>query len=369
MPWERRAPWAGETLVARHGESIAYRLYGNRSAPHKLLFTMGMAGDHTHWEPQIEYFAARPDEFQVCVWDNRGVGNSGDPGGRWTTSEMARDALELLDHLGKSEGGGGGGSGARCARWGGDDAGSGTVHAIGLSMGGMVTQELVLLAPARFLSMTLVSTHAGGLVSMPPFHGVYQLVRLLFSSSKNDALAGGLLTLFPQSFLDAQSSAPAAPGAADAVAAAAAARGVDVGAARGEETNRDRFARVLVNRHARAMQDGCVPLDTRIRGVLQQVPAVVTHYVTYARLGQLKKRAREGLLGLLVVTGDADLLVHPRNSRMLAKALGAPLILFGGAGHGANEQCADQFNARLERLVRDAEQRWQERRGHPRARL
>ena len=33
---------------------------------------------------------------------------------------------------------------------------------------------------------------------------------------------------------------------------------------------------------------------------------MVTHYVTYARLGQLKKRAREGLLGLLVVTGDAE---------------------------------------------------------------
>lgn len=63
---------------------------------------------------------------------------------------MAQDALELLDALG----------------WYSD------VNVAGISMGGMISLELILAAPKRFSSLVLTSTNAG---RSPP-----QLVTLAF---------------------------------------------------------------------------------------------------------------------------------------------------------------------------------------------
>lgn len=52
------------------------------------------------------------------------MGESDKPLGKYSTSEMARDALELLDHLG----------------W----TATRDVHVIGISMGGMIAQEMVV---------------------------------------------------------------------------------------------------------------------------------------------------------------------------------------------------------------------------------
>ena len=58
------------------------------------------------------------------------MGESDKPGIRYTTSEMAKDTLELLEHVG----------------W----TGKRQLHVIGVSMGGMIAQELVRL---YFLSL------------------------------------------------------------------------------------------------------------------------------------------------------------------------------------------------------------------------
>ena len=57
------------------------------------------------------------------IYDNRGMGESDKPILRYSTSEMARDALELLDHVG----------------W----TGERSTHVVGISMGGMIAQEMV----------------------------------------------------------------------------------------------------------------------------------------------------------------------------------------------------------------------------------
>lgn len=41
----------------------------------------------------------RGDKYSVLVFDNRGAGASDRPFMRYSTSEMAHDLLELLDHL------------------------------------------------------------------------------------------------------------------------------------------------------------------------------------------------------------------------------------------------------------------------------
>lgn len=89
----------------------------------KLLFVMGLNNSCYAWEHQAAHFG-REKGYQLLVFDNRGVGNSDSPKGLYKTSEMALDTVELLDHVGWEK----------------------EVHVIGVSMGGMVAQELVSLA-------------------------------------------------------------------------------------------------------------------------------------------------------------------------------------------------------------------------------
>lgn len=62
-------------------------------------------------------------KYSCLIFDNRGMGESDKPVMRYSTSEMAKDTFELLDHLG----------------W----IGERSTHIIGISMGGMIAQEMV----------------------------------------------------------------------------------------------------------------------------------------------------------------------------------------------------------------------------------
>lgn len=85
---------------------------------------MGLGAMKYAWQRQTRDFAhARADQFSSLVFDNRGIGESDKPLHRYSTSEMARDLLELLDHVGWT------------ARR--------DLHVVGISMGGMIAQELV----------------------------------------------------------------------------------------------------------------------------------------------------------------------------------------------------------------------------------
>jgi pimeloyl-ACP methyl ester carboxylesterase len=67
---------------------------------------------------------------------------------------MAKDTLALINHLQWN----------RC-------------HVVGISMGGMIGLELALLAPEKIISLTLLATHAGGLIGRTPFIGLRHMIR------------------------------------------------------------------------------------------------------------------------------------------------------------------------------------------------
>src|SRR3569833_3643991 len=83
--------------------------------------------------------------YSVLLLDNRGMGDSDKPLMRYSTSEMARDVLEVLRH---------GGFVAPA-----DDTPEAksrrTVHVVGLSLGGMIAQELACLVFVFFCCLTL----------------------------------------------------------------------------------------------------------------------------------------------------------------------------------------------------------------------
>jgi hypothetical protein len=98
---------------------------------------MGLGGMKYAWQRQTKDFAhTKGDQYSSLVFDNRGIGDSDKPRSRYSTSEMAKDIVELVDHIG----------------W----TGKRELHVIGISMGGMIAQELV----SPFISGFILS-HTG----------------------------------------------------------------------------------------------------------------------------------------------------------------------------------------------------------------
>lgn len=303
---------------------IYYEVYGDDTAPHKVIFTMGLGGDYYQWEPQTEFFerVQNDDEhlrFQFVVYDNRGMGFSDPVPGRWTTTSMAKDGLALLDHLGWNE----------------------NCHIVGLSMGGMISQELALLDLKRFRSLTLISTIAGGLYSLGLFAlsiptGLRTLVSTFLSSDPRNQLKSGLKLLYPEEFLDKQV----------------------YNEEKGEHEPYFRaFRRALIRRGVETTNMGMPPRD--VLSLAKQGMAVATHHVSPARLETLAQHFRDAIL---VITGDKDILVHPGNAYVLRDGLQAHFLELPIAGHGANEQYPEEVNhAILDNIRRGAHQNYRSR--------
>jgi hypothetical protein len=100
---------------------------------------MGLGGMKYAWQRQTKDFAhTKGDQYSSLVIDNRGIGESDKPRFRYSTSEMAKDIVELVDHLG----------------W----TGKRELHVIGISMGGMIAQEMV--SPSKFPRSSLCGPDA-----------------------------------------------------------------------------------------------------------------------------------------------------------------------------------------------------------------
>ena len=85
---------------------------------------MGLGAFKNAWQQQTRIFGhERASEYSCLIFDNRGMGDSDKPLLRYSTSEMARDTLELVNHVG----------------W----TGAREIHLMGVSMGGMIAQEMV----------------------------------------------------------------------------------------------------------------------------------------------------------------------------------------------------------------------------------
>ena len=113
-------------------------------------------------------------------YDNRGCGRSSTPlTFEYSTVQMAKDALELIDHLGW----------AQC-------------HVVGVSLGGMIALEFALLARSRILSLTLMATHAGGLIGQAPLIGLRHILRSLTIRDQDRIVNNALESLYSSKTLN-----------------------------------------------------------------------------------------------------------------------------------------------------------------------
>src|SRR5215472_8215052 len=112
-----------------------------------LLMIMGLSFSLAMWR-DLRAIMAR--HFRAIVFDNRGVGRSDVPLRPWSMGTMARDAAAVLDAAGVDK-----------------------AHVIGVSMGGMIAQELTLRYPSRVRKLILACTQCGGARAVRPDFEVY----------------------------------------------------------------------------------------------------------------------------------------------------------------------------------------------------
>ncbi len=112
---------------------VALRVEEVGSGP-PLLLIMGLGASLETWIAQRDVFSTR---HRVVMFDNRGAGASDCPPPPWTVPDMAADAVAVLDAL-------------RIER----------AHVLGVSMGGMIAQEMAIRWPERVDRMVVALSFA-----------------------------------------------------------------------------------------------------------------------------------------------------------------------------------------------------------------
>jgi pimeloyl-ACP methyl ester carboxylesterase len=224
-----------------------------------LLLIQGMSGHHLHWGES--FMTALEADFDCIAIDHRNTGLSPRAEGPFTLGDLAEDAVGVLDELGLE-----------------------TAHVLGISMGGMVAQELVLAHPDRARSLVLGCTYAGG-------EG-----QQLTSPEVAQILADGM-------------------GSGDRDKAFRAAWSVNVSEA--FASDEDNYAAFLEISQTR-------PVAVAV--IMSQMRAIARHD-TSARLGEIEAPT-------LVIHGTADRMLPFSNGEAIAAAIpGARLEALEGVGH------------------------------------
>jgi pimeloyl-ACP methyl ester carboxylesterase len=151
--------------------------YERRGSGEPLLLIQGMAGHHKIWgEPFLKALAR---DFDVIVMENRGIGESTDVPGDFTTLDLAEDAIALLDALGLHD-----------------------AHVLGISLGGMAAQELVLHHPDRVRRLVIGCSYCGGPGASLRAPGPLRMMTAMQTRDVEQALRAAYVSNFSAGFAE-----------------------------------------------------------------------------------------------------------------------------------------------------------------------
>lgn len=247
-----------ENVVEANGIDIYYREYGEGDP---LLLIMGLSANVDWWDPT--FLGLLAERYHVVAFDNRGAGRSSKPEGPYTIPQMAADAAGLMDRLGWP-----------------------SAHVLGMSMGGMIAQELTLMYPERVRKLVLVVTTCGGREQVLAAPEVYGILNMPKEGISPEVVAKGTLQLlFPKAFI---------------------------------KENPEIIDRVLQDLLRAPIPPRCFEYQL----------TAVSRWSCFSRLKEIDKET-------LIITGSEDILIPPENSRILAQAIPrSRLVEYQGGGHG-----------------------------------
>lgn len=255
---------------APDGRRLYYELSGVPHAP-PLVLIRGLARSSSYW---LEVRQLLERERRVLVLDNRGVGRSDTPSLPWGTDDMADDVALVLRASGVER-----------------------ADVFGISLGGMIAQELALRHPHRVARLVLACTTPGGRKARPtPRRAALALARAAVMPFEAGVRATARLVLSDEALARRPEL-------------------VDVWVAIAASEPRSRA------------------------GFIGQLLAAARHD-TWERLRFIEHET-------LMVTGDADRLIPMENSALLAERIPrASLRTMRGAGHDFPTERPDE-TARL----------------------
>jgi 3-oxoadipate enol-lactonase len=222
---------------------------------HPVLLIMGLGYALDMWHRTRPVLAKH---YRIVLFDNRGVGKSDAPPGPYPIAQMAADAAAVLDA-----------------------AGIESAHVIGVSMGGMIAQELALQYPARVGKLVLGCTACGGPKAVRAAKEVNDVLFARGAMTPEEAISAAIPFIYDPS------------------------------------TPRERIDEDLAIRR-RAIPTGVAYL-AQLMGILA--------WQSYDRLPGLKPPT-------LVIHGETDRLVPPGNGQLIADIIpGSRLVLIPHASH------------------------------------
>ncbi|HEY8569263.1 alpha/beta hydrolase [Microbulbifer sp.] len=157
---------------SRDGRKLHFTDSEGQGEPLLLLHGLGSRGDD--WQPQINSLAS---EYRILTLDFPGHGESAVASGPVSMETLAADALALLDHLAIER-----------------------AHVAGLSLGGMVTMQLVASHPQRLRTAIVINSGPGMVAGRWRLKLLVVLRTLLIRTLGLPALAKSIAPkLFPES--------------------------------------------------------------------------------------------------------------------------------------------------------------------------
>ena len=244
--------------TARDGTKIRYEIRGHGEP---LALIMGFSASGRAWtESFLELIEPR---FKLLVIDNRGTGESDQPNRPCTIADMAADVIGVLDH-------------ARLDR----------AQVFGISMGGLIAQELALGYPGRVRRLVLGCTNCGMNHSIQAAPESVAKLMPEPGLSQQEIMRRALSVAVSKEFLESNGAAF--------------------------------FQRMA----AEMMNYPITPMET----YAHQFQAI-SGFDSFERLKTIKPPT-------LVITGDRDAIVPYQNSEILQREIpGAKLHIVKGAGH------------------------------------
>ena len=256
--------------VRVNGIDLYYEEHGSGEP---LLLIMGWGGNAATWKPQIHGLAER---FRVIAFDNRGAGRTSAPEEPYSIAKMADDAARLLEALDVPR-----------------------AHVFGVSMGGMIAQELALAHPEKVGALVLGCTTAGGSRAAGAVRLQSDLATFRQTTDEKALDLEWFSEFLKRLWTD------------EALAQS--------------------------NRHLQDFVLALIRFPPPVHGLRNQSAAVAAHDA-YARLPQVRSPT-------LVITGSEDTLIDARNTNILAERIPrADRHIFRGLRHAFHLERPDLVN-------------------------